>query len=208
MFYSGTALLWAHFLWLNAWIESCVAASLIINWPCWYLHHRGGLTSACSRLHTSNPLSVGYKSTVLACQKNQVLSFWKDSETELLLIGCNVDAGQDNRIWRLIRKRGLFSTNTVWKISLSLIDELYTVMTLAAMMENETESNSSYYIFHYTKQQHTKKCWAVWTRGEGSCRTYHLLRLYNDLYRIYNTATIMITIRHLEKNKENMVKLI
>lgn len=198
MFYSGTALLWAHFLWLNAWIESCVAASLIINWPCWYLHHRGGLTSACSRLHTSNPLSVGYKCTVLACQKKQVLSE-KTPRPNFCWLVATWDAGQDNRIWRLIRKWGLFSTNTVWKISLSLIDELYTVMTLAAMMENETKSNSNDYIFHYTKQRHTKKCWAVWTRGEGSCRKYHLLRLYNDLYRIYNTATIMITIRHLEK---------
>lgn len=90
MFYSGTALLQAHFLWLNAWIESCVAASLIINWPCWYLHQRGGLTSACSWLHTSNPLTIGYKRAVLAGMPNKTGCFWKDCEAELFLIGCNV----------------------------------------------------------------------------------------------------------------------
>lgn len=135
---------------------------------------------------------------MLACQTKQVVS-----EKTLWLNFCWLvamwDAEQDSRIWRLIRKQGLFSTNAVWKISLSLIGEPYTVMTLATMMENETESNWNYYIFHYTKQPHTKKCWAVSTRGEWSCRKYPLLRLYNDLCSIYNTATIMITIRYLGK---------
>lgn len=96
-----------------------------------------------------------------------------------------------------------FSAQTLIGKSLYLIGEPYTAMTLATMMENETESNSNDYIFHYTKQQPTKQWFAVWTRGGGSFRKYHLLRLYNDLYGlIYNTATIMITIRHLGKIKK------
>lgn len=130
MFYSGTAPLCAHFLRLNAWIESCVAASLITNRPCWYLHHHGGLTSACSRLRTSNPLTIGYKRAALACRTKQVASE-KTQRTELLLIGCNVGREQDARVWRLIRKRGLLGTDAVWEISLSPIGEPCTAMTPA-----------------------------------------------------------------------------
>lgn len=162
MFYSATVPLCAHFLWLNAWIESCVAASLITNWPCWYLHHHGGLTSACSRLRTSNPLTLGYKRAVLACQTKQVASE-KTQRTELLLIGCNVGRGQDNRVWRLIRKRGLFSTNAVWEISLSPIGEPRSVMTPAMTEWWKIKVNiiQSYLIFLCMKEQHTKKSWAV-----------------------------------------------
>lgn len=158
MFYSGTAPLCAHFLWLNAWIESCVAASLITNRPCWYFHHHGGLTSACSRLRTSNPLTIGYKRAALACQTKQVASE-KTQRTELLLISCNVGRGQDNRVWRLIRKRGLFSTNAVWEISLSPIGEPCTVMTPATTewWKMKLDVFQSYLVFLCMKEQ----SWAV-----------------------------------------------
>lgn len=121
---------------------------------------------------------------MLACQTKQVVS-----EKTLWLNFCWLvatwDAEQDSRIWRPFQHKCCLEN--------LFISDWWTIHS------NETESNWNCYIFHYTKQPHTKKCWAISTRGEWSCRKYPLLGLYHDLCSKYNTATIMITIRHLGK---------
>lgn len=126
MLHSGPVLLWAHFGCLDAWIESCVAASLIIDRACWCLRRGGGLTSACSRLHTSNPLTIDVKALCWPAKQNRLFlkRLWGGTFVDWL------QCGRDNRIWRLISKRGLFSPNAVSLISFSLAGEPDAVTTL------------------------------------------------------------------------------
>lgn len=124
---------------------------------------------------------------------------WKGSEAGTFVDWfATWDAGQDNRIWTLIRKRGLFSTNSVWEISSSLIGEPCTAMTPATTEWWKMKLDLIQFNFSFAY----KEVLGCKSQQVESCRKeYNLVRLYKSLYNMYNTATIMITITRLTKKE-------